>query len=184
MKKLLGYFFKGLLVLVPIAVTVYVVYLVFTKIDHLLPIPIPGVGFVATIVLIILVGFLASNIMAKSLLGLIDKIFTRLPFIKLLYNSVRDLTDAFVGDKKIFDKPVLVSLSPDSKVKMVGFITKEDLSLLGLKEDVAVYLPQSYNFSGNLIIVPKDQVTPINRDSSEVMAFIISAGVSGKTKES
>ncbi len=190
MKKLIGYFFKGLLVLVPIMVTLYVVYFVFTKIDNLLNIPvpgldrsIPGVGFVATLLLITIVGFLASNIFTKSLLGLVDRLFARLPLIKILYNSVKDLIKAFVGEKKMFDKPVLATLSADSKVKVVGFITKEDTDFLGVKDHVAVYLPQSYNFAGNLVVLPDDQVTPIARDSSEVMTFIISAGVSGKTNK-
>jgi uncharacterized membrane protein len=183
MKRLMSYFFKGLLILVPLVVTLYVVYLVFNTIDNLLHIPIPGVGFVATILFIFLVGFLTPNIFAKGLLILIDNTLGRLPIIKILYNSLKDLIGAFVGDKKIFDKPVLATLSTDSSVKVLGFITKEDMSFLGIKDHVAVYLPQSYNFAGNLIILPKNQVTPIDRDSSEVMTFIVSAGISSGSKK-
>lgn len=190
MKRLIGYFLKGLFVLVPIVVTVYVIYAVFSRIDDLLEITIPGTeksvpgaGFIVTLVLITLIGFLASNIFTKSLLGLIDRIFARLPLIKILYTSVKDLIGAFVGDKKMFDKPVLATLSTESQAKVLGFITKEDMSFLGIKEHVAVYLPQSYNFAGNLIILPKGQVSPIDKNSSEVMTFILSAGVSSKTNK-
>ncbi|MFH0889116.1 MAG: DUF502 domain-containing protein [Planctomycetota bacterium] len=180
MKRLMSYFLKGLLFVVPSVVTIYVVYVVFIKIDGILHIPIPGVGFVITLFLITLVGFFASNILAKSVLKIIDNIFKRLPFVKLLYSSAKDLMDAFVGDKKIFDKPVLVTLSSDSDVKILGFITKENLDTLGIQNSVAVYIPQAYNFAGNLLIVPRDRLTPIDKDGPEVMAFIVSAGITGK----
>lgn len=190
MKRLIGYFFKGLFVLVPVVVTVYVIYAVFTKIDGLLRIPmpgadkpLPGTGFIATLILITLIGFLASNILTKNLLGLVDRIFARLPLIKILYTSVKDLIGAFVGDKKMFDKPVLATLSTNSNAKVLGFITNEDMTFLGIKEHVAVYLPQSYNFAGNLIILPKNLVSPIEKNSSEVMTFIVSAGVSSKSNK-
>lgn len=180
MKRLMSYFLKGLLFVVPSVVTIYVVYVVFIKIDGILHISIPGVGFVITLFLIILVGFFASNILAKSVLKIIDNIFKRLPFVKLLYSSAKDLMDAFVGDKKIFDKPVLVTLFSDSNVKILGFITKENLDTLGIQNSVAVYIPQAYNFAGNLLIVPLDRLTPIDKDGPEVMAFIVSAGITGK----
>lgn len=179
MKKLVRYFFEGLLFVIPLVVTIYIIYLIFTKIDSLLGIGIPGVGFVTTIVAITFLGFLASNLFTKSLLGVIDKIFNRLPFIKLIYSSIKDLIGAFVGDKKKFDRPVFVSIS-DSNIKIIGFITRESLENFDLSDHIGVYIPQSYNFAGNLIIVPKSQVSPINADSSDVMAFIVSGGISGK----
>lgn len=180
MKKLIGYFIKGLLVVIPLAVTIYVVYLVFTKIDGLLHIPIPGVGFIATIILITFVGLLASSILTRGLVNMFDNLFNRIPLIKLIYSSLKDLMKAFVGEKKMFDKPVLVTLSDSSNTRVIGFITRDNLDSLGIADSVAVYLPQTYNFAGNLIIVPRHQVTPIDKDGPEVMAFIISAGLSGK----
>ena len=180
MKKLIGYFIKGLLVVVPLAVTIYVVYFVFTRIDGLLPIKITGIGFVVTILFIILVGFLASSILTKGLVKMLDNLVNRIPLIKLIYSSLKDLMKAFVGEKKMFDRPVLVKLYDSSEAMVIGFITRDDLSMLGIKDSVAVYLPQSYNFAGNLIIVPRHQVTPIDKDGPEVMAFIVSAGLSGK----
>jgi uncharacterized membrane protein len=190
MKKLFGYFIRGLLVSAPLAATVYVVYIVFNWVDGWLRIPYPGVGFVATIILITLVGFLASGLFFRGLMKMLDAQVSRIPLIKLIYSSLKDLMKAFIGEKKMFDRPVLVKLYDSSEAMVIGFITRDDLSMLGLptapagqagiKDSVAVYLPQSYNFAGNLIIVPRHQVQPIDKNGPEVMAFIVSAGLSGK----
>lgn len=179
MKRFTRYFLNGLVLLVPVVVTIYVVYIVFVKIDNLFKFPIPGVGFILTILTITAIGFIGSNILTRKLVRIIDMLFSRLPFIKMIYTSLKDLVDAFVGDKRSFNKPVSVTLMPGSNVQVVGFITNESLNNLGFLDSVAVYLPQSYNFAGNLIIVPKQQVTLINADSGEVMKFIVSGGVSG-----
>jgi uncharacterized membrane protein len=179
MKKIISYFVKGLLVFMPVALTVYVIYVVFRAIDGWLPfLPFPGMGFVITVLLIILTGWMTSTIFAKGIINWIDSLLKRLPFVKLLYNSLKDLTAAFTGEKKIFDRPVLVTLMPASNVKIMGFITHDTMESLGIKDSVAVYVPQAYNFAGHLLIVPKEQVTPINKNGAEVMAFIVSAGVS------
>jgi uncharacterized membrane protein len=179
LKRIVGYFFSGLIFLVPVAVTVYVFYLVFTKIDGLLGLPIPGAGFFVTVILVTFVGFLASNIFAKKVSRVVDRVFTKMPLMRLLYTAVKDLLSAFLGDKKGFEKPVLVTLLPGTNVKVVGFITKENLTSWGMVNEIAVYLPQSYNFAGQIIVVPKEQVAIINATSSEVMAFIVSGGVTG-----
>jgi uncharacterized membrane protein len=176
MKKLTTYFLKGLAFLVPVVATIFVVYIVFVKIDKLFKFPIPGVGFVITIVAITAIGFIGSNFLTKKVVHTVDNLFSRLPLIKMIYTSARDLTFAFVGDRKGF-RPVAVSLSPGSNIKVIGFATKEGLEELGLADNVAVYLPQSYNFAGNVIVVPKEQVIPINADSADVMKFIVSGGI-------
>ena len=180
MKRITKYFFQGLLFLVPLVITIYIIYIIFDKIDNLFGFNIPGLGFVVTLIIITAVGFITSNIIISKFVLLIDALFTRVPLIKLLYSSIKDLIQAFVGDKKSFNKPALVKLTPDSNVTILGFITCEDLNHVGLAHSVAVYLPQSYNFAGNLVIVPKSQVTPIKADSGNVMAFIVSGGVTSK----
>jgi uncharacterized membrane protein len=180
LKRIVKYFLNGLLFIIPLAVSIYLVYFVFTKVDGLLGLKIPGIGFVITIALVIFIGFLGSNLLTKGLLGIVDSVFKKLPFIKLIYTSVKDLVSAFVGDKKKFDKPVFVTLSKDTDIKIVGFITKDSLKELGLENHLAVYLPQSYGFAGSMIVVPADQVIPIDADSADVMAFIISGGITGK----
>ncbi|CAM3251514.1 MULTISPECIES: DUF502 domain-containing protein [Brevibacillus] len=180
MKRAIRYFLEGLLYVIPLAVTVFILYKIFVTVDSWLNLPIPGVGFLLTIVGIFVIGFLASNVLTQGLMSLISQLFEKVPFIKLIYTSIKDLIGAFVGEKKSFDKPVLVTLSQEGFPKAIGFITKEDLEAFGLTDHVAVYLPQSYNFAGNLLIFPVEQVQILDVDSSEVMAFLVSGGVSGK----
>lgn len=182
MKRFTRYFFEGLIFLGPVVVTVYVVYIVFVKVDGIFRFRVPGIGVVVTILLITLFGFIASNFLTRHLVGTIDRLFRRLPLVKMIYTSLKDLVGAFVGEKRGFNKPVYVSLSPEGEVKVLGFITSERLEGLGLKDNVAVYLPQSYNFAGNLIVVPKEQVTPIEAPSGDIMTFIVSGGVSSKER--
>jgi len=189
MKKLSNYFFEGLLFMVPVVLTFYVFYILFMKIDGLLKIPlpglgvVPGVGFIATILLITLVGFMVSNFLTKKLLFLLDRTLNRLPLVKLLYGSVKDLLNAFVGDKKSFNKPVLVRLSNESHAHVMGFITCESLANFGLDAYVAVYVPQSYNFAGQLLVFPCDEIQPLDTNSADMMTFIVSGGVAGNTGE-
>ncbi|MDF1614426.1 DUF502 domain-containing protein [Desulfurivibrio dismutans] len=179
--KIIGkYFLHGLLFLVPVLVTLYVLYLVFTSIDGIFPFTVPGAGFMLTIGLILAVGFVTSNLLGRGLVQLVDRLFARLPLVALLYTSIKDLVNAFVGDKKSFNRPVEVFLDADGQIRVLGFITREDLAGFGLVDSCAVYLPQSYNFAGNLIIVPRQRVRPLAADPAEVMKLIVSGGVSSK----
>jgi len=184
MNRIIKYFFEGLLILVPIAATIYIIYFIFTKVDGWLKLSIPGVGFLVTIGFITLIGFLASNIVTRRLLSYIEAIFTKPPVVKLVYLSIKDLIGAFVGDKKSFDQPVIVAPMPGSSTRAIGFITRESLGSFGLADYVAVYLPQAYNFAGNILIFARDQVEPLEVDSAEVMAFLVSGGVSGNRAKS
>ena len=182
MSALLKYFFRGLVITVPLVVTIYIVWRSFVFMDGLIRAPFPGAGMLATIGLIIVVGFLASNFVGRAVFGLIEKMFARAPFVKLVYSSIKDLLEAFVGDKRKFDRPVVVSLDPGGNLKALGFVTREDLEMFGLPGECAVYFPQSYNFAGNLLVVPRRSVTPLNADASQAMSFIVSGGVSGNSR--
>lgn len=179
MKRLANYFLRGLVLIAPVAITIYACVWIFRAIDGLLGLPVPGLGFLLTLAVITLVGFLASNLLAMSFVSLLERVMTRLPFIRLLYTSTKDLLDAFVGEKRRFDTPVMVEVAPDGGAKALGFVTMKALDHLGVGEHVAVYFPQSYNFAGNLLLVPSDRVTPLEADSAAVMAFIVSGGVTG-----
>lgn len=175
--RLFNYFFKGIVFLAPFALTIYVCVRVFTTIDGWLGLPYPGAGFLVTVVLITLFGFLAQNLLTRSLLALLERVMDRLPFVRLLYSSTRDLLNAFVGEQRRFDKPVLVETFPGSGVRAIGFVTQESLAAIGMHDHVTVYLPQSYNFAGSLLIYPASAVAPLAVDSADVMAFIVSGGV-------
>src|SRR5947209_18160177 len=144
MSRLLNYFFRGIIVVAPLAVTIYICFAIFTSIDNWLGFRVPGVGFVLTIVAITLVGFLASNLIARGLLSALESTLERLPFVRLLYGSTRDLLNAFVGEKRRFDKPVLVTPVPGSGLRVFGFLTQESLAVIGMREHVTGYVPQSY----------------------------------------
>lgn len=182
MKKIVRYFLKGLLVFVPITLTIFVIVWAFTGLDKvfrsLLRISIPGLGILVTISVIFLTGFLASNFVGRKLFGIVEKIFTKVPLVKLLYGSIKDIVEAFAGEEKKFDKPVIASLEAGG-AKVMGFVTSQSLENLGLNDYVAVYLPQSYNFAGNVLLFKKDSVQSLDIDSAKAMSFIVSGGVSG-----
>ena len=171
-------FLRGLVIVVPIAITVYVVVEAFLRIDRLLELKTPGLGFAATIALIVAVGALATNIVGRTLLRLTETIFTRAPIVRIVYAAVKDLLEAFVGDQKRFDKPVAVSLTPDGAVRSFGFVTQEELDFLAMPGHVAVYMPFSYSMAGGLVVVPRERVERLDADAASMMALVISGGVS------
>jgi len=187
MRRLVRYFLSGLLFLIPVLATIYIVYWMFAGVDAAVRKLLgnqswwfAGLGVLISLATIFLVGILTSLFITRPVMQLIEKTFARLPLIKLLYSSIKDLTGAFVGEKKKFNRPVLVTLMRGSDIKALGFVTRGSREVLGLDGQVAGYLPQSYNFAGSVLIVAADQVTPIDADSSEVMAFIVSGGISGE----
>jgi uncharacterized membrane protein len=177
MRALFKYFLRGLVLVAPLAITIYVCYLVFATVDRWLGFPIRGMGFVVTILLITAFGFLASNFLTRSLIALLEEPLNRLPFVRLLYSSTKDLLNAFVGEQRRFDKPVLVDIFPNGHARALGFVTQDALTPLGLERHVAVYFPQSYNFAGNLFIYPREAVRPVDAETADVLAFIVSGGV-------
>jgi uncharacterized membrane protein len=176
-RRLINYFLRGLVVVVPVGVTLWVCYVIFNAIDDLLGFRIPGSGIVIMLLLVTLTGFLASTIVARMIGDAFGQLLTRLPFVKLLYSSTKDMLNAFVGERKRFDKPVLVSLTEDGSVKVFGFLTAESLAALGVADSATVYVPTSYSVAGHVIVVPTSRLTRIDADAATVMAYIVSGGV-------
>ena len=178
MKKFINYFLQGLLYIVPISVTLYVVYWTFIKIDGILPFQFPGLGLIAVIALITFIGFAGSAIIASPINSFYQGLLKKAPLLQTIYTSMKDLMRTFVGKKKGFDQAVLIKLYENSTIERIGFITNEDLSSLGIKGGkILVYLPHSYAFSGQLFVVEKSYITPIDKSSSEIMKLIVSGGV-------
>ena len=178
-KHIARYFVRGCLALAPLALTGYIVYLILKFADRLLPVGVPGLGIVIAILVITLVGFLTSNVIGRGILELTDRLLTRVPLVKLIYASLKDLIGAFVGERRSFNQPVSIALTPDRAVRTLGFITRDSLAAMDMPGHVAVYIPQSYNFAGNLLVVPRDRVDVLRVSSAELMTFIVSGGVSG-----
>jgi uncharacterized membrane protein len=116
-------------------------------------------------------------VLARWFVGLMDTTFSRLPLVRLVYSSTKDLLDAFVGEKRRFDRPVVVETGNDGIEKAFGFVTQEAMSRFGLEDHVTVYLPFSYTFTGVIRIYPTRNVRPLQTDSAELMAFVVSGGV-------
>jgi uncharacterized membrane protein len=174
---LLKYFLRGVLVLAPLGITLYVLWSAVAAVDALLPSRIPGVGLVVVIATITAVGYLTTSVIGGGAVRLIDRAMARVPLVRLLYGSVRDLVKAVAGEERSFDKPVVIELPGVGK--LLGFVTADAVSLDPSGDDVAVYLPQAYNFAGNLLLVPRRSVRHLDVPSADVLSFVISGGVSG-----
>jgi uncharacterized membrane protein len=181
MRALVNYFLRGLVVVAPLAVTGYVCWRIFQAVDGLLGLPVPGAGAAVTLLSIAAVGFLASTVVARGLFGLVERALTRLPFVRLLYGSTKDLLNAFVGEKRSFDRPVAVTVYPEAGGEAIGFVTQSALDHLGFAGHVAVYLPFSYSVAGHVLVFPADRVRPLAAESADVMAFLVSGGVARAT---
>ena len=176
---MLRYFFSGTLFIVPLVATGYFIFVSFTWLDDLLNLPYPGLGFVIILLAITAFGYLTTNYAFQTFTQWFDRGMNKIPLIKLLYSALKDLLNAFVGEKKKFNKPVLVEINRENKLYQIGFMTQSDLTELGLKEMISVYVPHSYAFSGMHYIIPRDRVTPLNISGTVAMKYIVSGGVSG-----
>lgn len=190
MKTAIRFFFQGLLFVVPVMVTIWVLIKTILWVDSLLPfqihirvpglneLDIPGLGLITIFVVVSAIGYISVKYIRNPFFSYVEMIIDKAPLVKLIYGSVKDLVEAFVGEKRRFNKPVLVRLERNSDINRVGFITQEDLSDIGIeKEMVAVYLPFSYSFAGELIILPRENIRPLDASGTDMMKFIISGGV-------
>lgn len=175
---LVGYFFRGLLLTVPLAILIYVLFLTLQYLDGIIPYEVPGLGLLTLLAGITLMGYFGSTVLYQPFADFGHEVLQRIPFVKTIYDALTDLMAALVGSKKKFDQPVLVRMVDGTDLQKLGFITSNDLSHLGIGMDmVAVYLPHSFAWSGNLYIVPVANVTPLHAKASDVMKFIVSGGV-------
>lgn len=180
LRKLLRYFIQGIIILAPIGITVYALYWLFQKVDGILRpfVNIPGLGFVLIIAFVILVGWISSNFLMGSAISFFDQLMERTPGIKFIYSSTKDFFEAFAGEKRKFNRSVLANVFADD-VWIVGFLTDEEMEKFELGADkVAVYVPQAYNFAGQLYILPRDKVRKIEKISAgEAMKYAVTGGV-------
>ncbi|AMR33041.1 hypothetical protein A0256_17250 [Mucilaginibacter sp. PAMC 26640] len=190
-RALLNYFVKGLLIVVPLGAAFFLIFWAVATIDNALnisdlwydsktgkPLYIPGLGILNVIVIIFIAGILVTNVITDPIKGWFNRWLNRLPIFKFLYSSIKDLTEAFVGEEKKFNEPVLVEVN-EFGLKKIGFMVQKDMSTIGLPGEVAVYFPYSYSFAGQVVIVSADKVKPIDKSAAQIMKFVISGGVSG-----
>src|ERR1700754_5044916 len=195
MKKLFGillnYFVKGLIVVVPIGAAFFLIWWAISTLDSALnlsdflwtdskgkPIYIPGLGILNVLVIILIAGILVTNVITDPIKRWFNRWLNRLPLFKFLYSSIKDLTEAFVGEEKKFNEPVLVEVN-EFGLKKIGFLVQKDLATLNLPGEVAVYFPYSYSFAGQVVIIHSSKVKHIEKSAADMMKFVISGGVSG-----
>lgn len=190
-RAILNYLIKGLLIVVPIAVSIFIVVWAVTTVDSWLNVNnilgvnprtgesrnIPGLGLLTVLAIILLAGIFVTNLVTEPMYNWFQRMMKRLPLLNFIYSSIKDLTEAFVGDEKKFNHPVLVEV--EGGLKKIGFLTQNDLHKLDLPDDVAVYFPLSYSFAGQLCIVKRDNVTDLNMSAADAMKLVVSGGVSG-----
>ena len=180
-KKIFRYFIQGVIVVAPIGITAYILYWLFEKVDSILRpfLNVPGLGFVIIIVFIVMVGWVSSNLLMGSFISFLDHAMEKTPGIKIIYSSTKDFFEAFGGKKKKFNRPILACVFAED-VWIVGFLTDEEMGKFELgAEMVAVYVPQAYNFAGQLYILPRDKVRKIDKiTSGEAMKYAVTGGVS------
>jgi uncharacterized membrane protein len=194
-KKVIQYLLQGLLVIAPVAITAYTIYWIVSTVDNWVPIfrqPIKdlqgnitgykvknyGLGFVIVLAFVIIIGYLSSFFIQSRIFNLFDSWLEKTPGVKFIYSSVRDFFNAFAGDKKKFNKAVLANIFSND-VWIVGFLTDEEMSKFDMGADkVAVYVPQAYNFAGQLYILPRDRIRHIDSiTSGEAMKYAVTGGV-------
>ena len=191
MNNILRYFLQGLVLFIPLGITIIVFVKLFQFFEGLFSfVGLTGSPFVDTIisfaclvVFITIIGILASSFVFKKLFSFLEDRLEHAPFIRHVYSPIKDFMNAFMGNKKKFTKPVLVLTNPHANIQEVGFITQDDLTDWGISDKIAVYLPMSYSFSGRLVVVPKTQITILNVEGSEAMKFIVSGGVTEIDKD-
>lgn len=194
-RKLLQYFLQGLLIMAPVAITIYALFFVIFTIDGWLPlfsytdafgvthVRNYGLGFILIIGIIILIGYFSSFFITSKIISFMDRFMQKAPGIKHIYGTTRDFVEAFAGNKKKFTQNVLACVD-DNDVWRIGFITKDDMSDFGLKDHVAVYIPMSYSVAGTVYIIPRTRIKMLtNFSSAQTMKFAVSGGVTEMTEE-
>jgi uncharacterized membrane protein len=184
-KRLVNYFLQGLLYVLPLGLTIFVIIYLVNQVDgilapiftHFLNIKIPGLGLLSMLIIITIFGYIGQSVLGRPFKLVIERLLQKAPLLNMVYTSIRDFMEAFVGKEKKFNQPVLIKVSSTSEMQRMGFITQNDLSELSIKDKVAVYIPFAYAFSGELYIVPASYVTSVNVSSGEWMKFIISGGI-------
>ncbi|GAA4512742.1 DUF502 domain-containing protein [Sphingobacterium thermophilum] len=190
-QRLLYYLIKGILVVVPVAGAVFLIIWIVASLDNALnisqhfledehghPLYIPGIGILTVILLLVLVGFIFTTLVTTPIQSWLSRTINRIPLFNTLYSSIKDFTEAFVGDAKKFNEPVLVQVN-DMGLKKIGFLTQKDLHKIGLEGEVIVYFPYSYSFAGQVVVVDSKYVSKLNMSATDAMKLVVSGGVSG-----
>ena len=191
LRRIFNYLIKGTIVLLPLVGAAFLIYWLFSSLDAALnlstwmftdefgnPVYVPGLGIISVLLILIFVGFLITNFVTEPIYNWFGRIINKVPLFNTLYTSLKDFTEAFVGDAKKFSEPVMVEFN-DTGLKRIGFLTQRDLSKIGLQGEVMVYFPYAYSFAGQVAIAKAEKVTKLNISATDAMKLVVSGGVSG-----
>ena len=194
--KLRNYFITGVLVLIPIGVTVYLTLFfikIFSKIlpqeinpNHYLPYSIPGLEIIISIIVITVIGWLSLSFLGKKLVKLVNDIFKRIPFLRTVYSAIGQMTQSFAQSRKSKKKSVVLVEYPRKGSWAVGFATQENTGEIASKTNknlINVFVPTTPNpTSGFLLMFPKEEVIYLDMSFEDASKFIVSAGTSNPPK--
>ena len=188
-RAFVNYMIKGLLIVLPIALSVLIVIWSVTTVDSWLNVNnilgidpttdesrnIPGLGLALVILIILTAGIFVTYFVTEPMYNWFQRILNRLPILKFIYSSIKDLTEAFVGDEKKFNTPVIVEVEGD--MKRIGFLTQSDLTSIGLPGESIVYFPFSYSFAGQVYVVKNEKIKLLEMSAADAMKLVVSGGV-------
>lgn len=190
-QRLLYYLIKGALVVVPVAGAVFLILWAVASMDSALnltthfledehghPLYVPGIGILTVLIMLILVGMIFTNLVTEPIRAWLKRTINKIPLFNTLYSSIKDFTEAFVGDAKKFNEPVLVVVN-ETGLKKIGFLTQRDLGKIGLPDEVIVYFPYSYSVAGQVVVVKAANVVRLNMSATDAMKLVVSGGVTG-----
>lgn len=189
-RALLNYMIKGLLIVLPIALSIFVVVWGVTTVDSWLNLNnilgvdpntgasrnIPGLGLAMVLSIILIAGVFVTYFVTEPMYNWFHRVLDKIPLLKFIYSSIKDLTEAFVGDEKKFSYPVLVDA--EGGLKRIGFLTQQDLAAINLPGEALVYFPFSYSFAGQVYVVPREKIKPLDMSAADAMKLVVSGGVS------
>lgn len=186
MKFIANTFLKGLLLVLPLAITFGLLYWLLVSAEEIFKLPlqlllpagwyIPGMGVVFAVLVVFAFGIFAQVFLIKHLFAGVEKLVEQIPFVKVLYTSARDLLNFMVGDTDGEMRKV-VTVTLNGQFKLIGFVTNEDVTLGEQTDLVAVYLPMSYQVGGYLLYLPKSQLEPLDIPVEQAMRQVLTAHI-------
>lgn len=185
LNQLGAYLLRGTFIIAPLFFTFYALWMILGKIDYpvqeifysIFGFRIYGLGLITILIILVIVGYLGTSLLMDRVFKGLESLILKVPIVKEVYKAIRDVIGAFASDKKKFEKPVLVKVGDG--IHRIGFITTEDLSDFDITSNlVSVYFPLSYAFTGELLLVDKSLLSPLDtKDVKDLMKFVISGGI-------
>lgn len=185
----------GLLAILPVVLTIYLLYWLAVTAESALGKLIrlvlpdnwywPGMGLIVALLFVFLLGLLMHAYVFRSLFSRVEQLLYHMPLIKTVYSAIRDFFDYFSpSGKKEFEQVVSVRIG-DTGLRLIGFVTQAIPERLpeGLRDEdcILVYLPMSYMIGGYAVLVPRNRVQPLEMNMEEAMRFALTAGVTGSS---